>query len=336
MIKKSKRLTKRVESSMVQKQILYYLYQYLTISQISKLRKTSRTAVYNTVNKLIEQKKLRKIGGGYEITEKGLHFLNGSCSKQIRLHNLAFKIYIFNKPRNWELRRNKIVQTRVLSKRINLTNNYYEIHSFSNIKVKTTNNSIIFYMPYIYGNNTDECFKQALDYLWDSISKIEHLFKIILIKERKCNMEIISQHYAKLQDSLAKIYKIENNKLYVKDDLGDVWLICDYSFRVNELETINKITAKEDMDIVQNFLNDLRKNPVTFSNVLQLIREVAGNQLIYSKNWESHLGIYKSINKQVGSLNKGIKKLNKLVGNVLKENKKLKLGDQKQLGEYLT
>jgi len=332
--KEVKKVTKQVERSIVQKQILYYLTQYLTIPQISKLRKTSRTAVYNIINKLIEQNKLRKIGRGYELTENGLHFLNKSYPDLIRLHNLAFKISIINSPKNWELKRNKIVSIRSLSKQINLNNNSYEIHCFSNIKIKTTSNSIIFYMPMFYGKNTDDCFQQGLDMFFNSINKVENLFKIILIKDRKCNIEIISQHYAKLQDSLAKTYRTENNKLYIKDENGNIWLIADYSFRVDELETIYNKTAKEDMDTMQLFLNDLRNNPVTFSNVLQLIRENAGNQMLYAKNWESHLGIYKSLDNKVGDLSREIKRLSRVFKQTIKENKKYKLGSQLTLGDF--
>ena len=144
-------------------EILKYLTQYLTITQIAKQRKCSRTAIYKGIYKLLDKGLIRKIGMIYEVTDTGLHYLNGFSKDKIRLHNLAFKITIFNKPKDWDIKRNKIVDCRASSKAVGLSNNQYEIHSFSNIKVKTTNNSIIFYMPTYYGKNTDECFKQALD-----------------------------------------------------------------------------------------------------------------------------------------------------------------------------
>jgi len=322
-----KEVTKKVESNESRHQILYYISQYLTISEIAKLRKTSRTAVYKIINKLIELNQLRKIGTGYEITENGLHYLNKYSSGLIRLHNLAFKVLILNRPINWELKRSKVVESRVLSKQVDLNNNSYEIHNFSNLKIKTSNNSVIFYMPHIYGKTTDECFQTALDYLFKSIPKIENLFKIVLIKDRKANIEIISSHYAKLQDSLAKIYKTENNKLYVKDELGTVWLIADYSFKVNELETINANTAKEDMDSVQSFLNDLRRNPATFTNVLELVKSVAANQVIFDKNMSSHI-------EAIQTLSKEVKRLSRVFKSTIKENRKYKLGTQKTLWDF--
>lgn len=319
--------TQEVEFNNTSLQILKYLTQFITIKKISKYVKISRTATYKHINKLLEKELIRRIGNSYEVTEQGLHTINKYSTGLIRLHNLAFKLTILNKPNNWELKRTKIAEIRSFSKQIELNNNSYEIHNFSNIKIKTTNNSIIFYMPSFYGKDTDDCFKQALDSLFRVIPKVESIFKIVLIKDRKANIEIISSHYAKLQDSLAKLYKAENNKLYVKDESGNIWLIADYSFRVNELETIYNKTAKEDMDIVQGFLNDLRKNPINQSQLMGMIGQVTANQLIFAENMKSHINAIQTLSKEV-------KRLSKVFKSTLTENTKLKLGTQKTLFEY--
>ena len=300
---------------------------FLTVKEIAKYRKVSKTAIYRRIYKLLEKGLIRKIGRTYELTDLGINRLNSliGLPQRLRLHNLAFKITIFNKPKGWDIKRNKIVQCRAYSKATELNNNQYEIHCFSNIKVKTTSNSIIFYMPSYYGRNTDECFKEALDNLWQVVPKIENLFKIILIKDRKCNIEIISQHYARLQDSLAKIYKEEDNKLYVKDEEGNIWLIADFSFKVSELETIYNKTAKEDMDTMQNFLNDLRKNPATITQVTEMIRSVTTNQMIFDKNMKSHLKILNRLGKAVDNLTTAVERRN------VKDNWR---DNQKTLNEY--
>ena len=299
------KVTKEVTNNDLE--VLKYLTEFLTIKRIAELKKVSRTAIYKVINRLINRAMIRKIGKAYEVTEQGLHTINRLSPNKIRLHNLAFKLSILDKPRNWELNRSKILDLRVLSKQVNLKNNSYEIHSFNNLKVKTTNNSIIFYMPTFYGISTDECFKEAIDSLFKAIPKIENLFKIVLIRNRKANIEIISQHYARLQDTLARLYKTEGNKLYISDELGNIWLIADYSFRVDELETIYNKTAKEDMDVMANFLNDLRKNPATISQVLNAIQQVTANQMIYAKNQETHIGLYKSISREMRGLSKAIR-----------------------------
>lgn len=316
-------------------EVLKFLSQFLTIKEIAIQRKVSKTAVYKVIYRLEEKGYIRRIGKAIEITEDGFHRLNSfiQSSNQLRLHSLAFKLSILYKPKNWELQRNKIVSLRNLSKQIDLNNNSYEIHTFSNIKIKTTNNSIIFYMPTFYGKTTDECFKEALDTLFKSIPKIESMFKIGLIKDRKANIEIISQHYAHLQDSLAKIYKTQDKKLFIYDELGNLWLIADYSFRIDELETIYNKTAKEDMDTIANFLNDLRKNPATITNVLEMIREVTASQMIYAKNQETHIGLYKAISREIRGLSKEIKYFKNSESKKIKDN--LTNGTQKSIGDFI-
>jgi len=325
MAKKQKnQVEKKVESyyelTQTQFEILKYLTQFLTISQIAGLRKTSRTAVYKVINQLLRKGAIRKIDKIYEVTDQGkqgLHSFIGFTNR-IRLHNLAVKINILNKPTNWELKRSKLASIRVLSKEIRLKNNKYQIHSFSNVKIKTTTNSIIFYLPSTYGNSTEETFQQSLDLLWKSIPKIESLFNIILTKDRKTNIEIISNHYARLNDSLAKKYRKEGNKLYIKDKEGKIWLVSDASFRVDETEAIDTIKAKEDMDIVHNFFNDLRKNPATVTEILNLVRENSANNIALSMNFKSHI-------KAIQELGGGVDKLTKAVSGIARENKLLKL-----------
>lgn len=325
----NKKVIKEVKNT--EYELLKYLSQFLTIKQISILRKTSRTAVYKGIYSLLNKSLIRKIGKSYELTDEGFSRLNSfiKSSNQIRLHNLAIKIKILNKPNNWDLMRSKIVEIRNLSKQVDLTNNSYQIHSFKSLKVKTTTNSIIFYLPSIYGSNTDICLSEALEMTFKAIPKVESIFKINLIKDRKVNIEIISSHYAKLQDSLARIYHNENNKLYVKDESGKVWLIADFSFKVDELETIDNLRSKEDMDTVKEFLNDLRKNPATMTNVLEMIKMVTANQVIFDKNFQSHL-------KAINTLTKEIKGFGMAIKDIKQDNQtmKLKLSHQTKLGDF--
>lgn len=322
-----KEVIKKVENN--EYELLKCFSQFMNVKDISKYRKVSKAAIYKGRDRLIGKGLLRSVGKNYELTDEGFSRLNSfiQSSNLIRLHNFAIKIKIINKPKNWDLMRSKIVELRDSSKEIKLTNNDYQIHSFSSIKVKTTTNSVIFYLPSIYGKNTDICFQEALEMVFRAIPKVESMFKILLIKDRKANIEIISSHYAKLQDSLAKIYHNEKDKLYVKDESGNVWLIADFSFSTDELETIDTNRAKEDMDTVKEFLNDLRKNPATITNVLEMIKMVTANQVVFDKNFQSHL-------KAINALTVEVKGLGNSIREVREENKKLKLGSQKSLFDY--
>ncbi|MBU0958136.1 MAG: MarR family transcriptional regulator [Nanoarchaeota archaeon] len=315
--------------SQIQFEVLKYLTQFLTITEIAKQRKTSRTAVYKQINKLLEKGYIRKLDKSFGVTDlgnRGLHSFIG-FTNNIRLHNLAIKIQLKQKPRNWDLKRTKLAQIRIHSKQVNIKNNSYEIHPFSNVKIKTTTNSIIFYLPATYGKNTDEAFKTALDILWKSIPKVEDMFNIFLIKDKSINLEIISNHYSKLQDSLAKLYRKQGDKLYITDEKGKVWLIADFSFRVDELETIDTIKAKEDMDVVKSFFNELRKEPVTTTQILGMIRDVTANQVVFDRNMKSHIEVIRGIGKGMNQLTKALKE-------VKTENIKLRQKQQTSLEDF--
>lgn len=316
---------KNVESNYI---ILLYLSQFLTPKKIAELEKISFQAVYRRINNLIKKGYVRKVSGSYELTEGGLNLLAGLHKSLLRLHNLKFKIKIIYAPKNWELKRKRILILRNnFAKEISLKNHSYQVHTFGNIKVETTTKSIIVDMPNFFGRTTEECFSQAMNTLFTKLPLIESTFDIVLVKNRKVNIEIISQHYAKIQDSLAKLYRIEGNKLYVTDDKGKVWLIADYSFRQDELETISTESADEDMNTVKSFFDDLRKNPCTMTEALGLIRDVTANQIVFDKNMASHI-------EAVRLLGANVKRLVKVIGGLKLENIKLKEKEQTTLGDY--
>lgn len=297
-------VTKKVESSSsflsnAQQEVLRGITNFLTITQIAKYRKTSRASVYSILKGLEKKNLIKKIGRLIELTDKGketLHSLTRS-KKLIRLHNLVIKVKILESHLNWELKRNKIFLIKGYEKTIGLNNNSYDFLRMQNIRIKTTSKSILLELPNTYGKNTDEAFKKALDLFFEVIPKIENRLNIKLMKDSYLNIEIISQHYAKLQDSLARLYRIKDKKFHVKEG-GEVWLIVDYSFRTDELETINIINAKEDMDIVQGFFNHLRNNPkfaqdlASKQSLLEVnVNTFAKNLEAYNKNIELHIKV---------------------------------------------
>lgn len=253
-----------------QSEILKACSNFLTIKDIKEYRKVNRSSVYKVIKILLKKGLIfRKERGIYELTEagkRGLHSLIG-LSYKLRQHNLAIKIKVLESPKNWDKKRSQIITMPCFNKRVQLKNNTYDLLNLGKIQLKITSQSIIFRLPTILATTIDEAVLQAMGLLYETIPKVESQFKIKLIKDYKANITIISQEYARLNDSLARLYKEEDNKLYVTDDEGKVWLIADYSLSVNELETISPDRADEDMRIVHAFLNDLRKFPITLSEM---------------------------------------------------------------------
>lgn len=289
-------------------EILYALSRFLTISEIANYRKTSRAAIYKGINALIQKGLLRKTGRIYEPTDKGREGLHSShgLQNQFRLHNFAIKVKVLGSKRGWELRKNQLLTLKSFTKSIDLKSGSQEIYNLANIKVKTTPSSIVFYMPTFYGKTPEIALNQALNLFFEAITKVENLFKITLTKDRKFNMTIISQHYAKINDTIAKLYRKEEDKLFITGADGKVWLIADYSFQTDELETIHPINAQDDMNTVSKFFNDLRKNPTTPGQLLQMIQGVVANQVVFDKNMQSHIQAVKDLGSGVRALTKAV------------------------------
>ena len=299
-----------IKITQVQAEILNGISNFLTISDIAKHRKTSRQAIYKGIKILKEKGMIKKVGLAWRLSgagKKGLHSLMGFTHK-LRQHNLHVKIDVLESPVNWDKKRNQLIQLPYFNKRVSLKNNTYDLLSYGNIQIKTTSKSVIVKLPTIFDQSVEGAVIQAMDIFYNKIPSIENLLKIKLIKDQKCNITFISQEYAKLDDALAKIYKKNEQKLYVTDEHGELRFIADYSFAVNEFEAVHPNKAGDDMSATNPFLLDLAANPTTFSEVREMITGITRNQLIFDRNMKSHLEILSKLGKAVDQLTDTIKK----------------------------
>lgn len=281
----------------------------LSVSEIAKYRHVSRTAVYKvftTLNKLgLIRNPKRSI---YELTQKGIEGLHSfvALRYKLRQHNLHFKIQVLESPRNWEQKRNEMRQFPYYNKTIKLKNNEQDLFNYGKVQVKTTSKSIILKIPTIYATNWEHAIIQAMQILEDTIYKIEKAFKIRLVKDYKANITVISQEYARIQDALAKLYRQEKNRIYLTGEDGKIWLITDFSFSTDETEFIHPDKATDDVDAIAPFLNDLRKNPITLTEVREHVREIQGvvnswavNQVKHQKVLDQILITFKKIEQRL-------------------------------------
>jgi len=288
-MKKRGALDKQLE--LVRCETLKLLQEGLSISEIAKYRHVSRQAVYDilkTLNKkgLVSHPK-RSV---YDLTEKGISTLHSfvALRYKLRQHNLHFKIKVLESPKNWELKRNEIRFMPYYNKTIKLKNNEQELLNFGRLQLKTTSKSIIIKIPTLYAKDWEHAVIQAMQILEDSLYKIERLFKIRLVKDLKANITVISQEYAMIQDALAKLYRYEENRLYLTGEDGKIWLITDFSFSTDETEFIHPDKATDDVEAIAPMLNDLRKNPTTFSEIRETIKDMVGVQVLNAQNINKH------------------------------------------------
>jgi len=306
---KKKGLSKMVEKTRYE--TLKLIQQGLCISEIAKYRHVSRQSIYKvlkTLNKLgLIRNPKRSI---YELTDKGIKGLHSfhALRYNLRQHNLHFKIGILESKRNWELKRNEIRFMPYFNKTIKLKNNEQELLNFGRLQLRTTTKSIIVKLPTIYAKNWEQAVIQAMQILEDSLFKIENLFKIRLVKDYKANITIISQEYASIQNALAKLYRSEGNRIYLTGDDGKIWLITDFSFSTDELEFIHTEKATDDVDAIAPFFNDLRKNPITFTEIREDIKGVLEVQRAEAQNKIKHQAVLDKILLTFDKLNKRLDK----------------------------
>lgn len=306
-MKRGKGFTKRVE--LARFELLKLIQQGLSISEIAKYRKVSRTAIYKTLSTLVSKGLVTNPHrSAYELTDKGINGLHLMVASRynLRQHNIHFKIEILESPKNWSQKRNEIRFMPYFNKKISLKNNEQELLNYGKLQLRTTTKSIIIKIPTLYSKNIEEAIIQSMDILEESIPKIENLFKVRLIKNYKGNITIISQEYAKIQDALAKLYHSENNRLYLTGDDGKIWMITDFSFSVDETEFIHNTRATDDVDAIAPFLNDLRKNPTTLTDIrshmgeLQsVVQGVLHNEVKHQKVLDEILITFKKLNERL-------------------------------------
>jgi len=290
-------------------ELLKGLSDGLNITDIAKYRRVSRQAIYEVLLRAIDKGLVEKLKrGAYSITNKGIQTLHSfvALRYKLRQHNLHIKIEVLESPKNWNLRRNEIRQMPYFNKKIKLKNNEQDLLNFGKLQIKTTSKSLIIKMPTIYSTDWEDAIIQAMGILEESIPKIENQFKIRLIKDYKANIKIISQEYARIQDALAKLYRSEGNRIYLTGDDGKIWLITDLSFSTDETEFIHPNNATDDLDAIAPFMNDLRKNPTTLSNireetmqVLEVAKASMQNEIKHQKVLDEILIAFKKINERL-------------------------------------
>lgn len=290
-------------------EVMKYLHEGLSVSEIARIRKVTRRSIYKVLQTLINKGLVAKKGYGvYGLTEKGMQGIHSfvGLRYKLRQHNLHFKIRVLESRKNWDKRRNEIRQFPYFNKTLKLKNNEQDLFNYGRLQVKTTTQSVIIKMPTIYAADWESAIVQAMGILEDAIFKIEKAFKVRLIKDYKSNITIISQEYARIQDALAKVYRKEGNRLYLTGDDGKIWMITDFSFSVDETEFIHPEKATDDVDAIAPFLNDLRKNPTTLTDIRNHVGELQAvvnsdlhNRVKHQKVLDEILTAFRKINDRL-------------------------------------
>ena len=298
-----------------EKEILTLLSnEYLTIKQIALRRKTSVRAVQKIV------KKLRKKGVINSANKAVRNFQ--STRFAIRLHAQEFHINIIFKDERYKELQKKSNYIYIDGNTIRLSKDSIEIYSAQEF----------------FGDNTIKAFSRSIEYWNRLFVKLENQFKIIILKHRVDNIKLVNEHYAEVNNELAKECEIKGERIKIHtDEDGKMWFTIDKSFNVNEAETLHPETAKRDMqEVIQPFFNDLRKgNFYTPSEMKEILNQLIYNQAQQATNIGKSIELENKLAINIKEHLKLVRRLNKAVDWVTEEKKYVqRTREQKTLKDF--
>ena len=131
-------------------------------------------------------------------------------------------------------------------------------------KVWLCKQSIVLYFPKsasFFKRSAEAAKREAVYRFLQVIRKLETTLNTSFKIKKKYQFKIFNQHYALINNEIAKHYHRENKKLQVRGKDGKVWLLVDNSFNLHELEGVHSTRSQTDIDEgVVPFFNKVRDN----------------------------------------------------------------------------
>jgi len=306
---------RKIKLTNAEKEILHLITdEFLTIKQIAKQRDCTIQAIYKVIKSL---KQKGAYDGGLNKVEKIESTFNQS---DIRLHGQEFNIRILWQDSKYQELLQKSNTLFLDGNTIRLYKNSIEIYSGQSF----------------YGKSPEEAENKSLEYWNRLLARLEHDFNVGLLKSRARNIKIVNQHFARGNSEICDNARANKERIwiYASED-GKLAYITDDSFGFREDETVHPITAKPDRKAVDKQVNDWRINdPPTNSELATNINNFVLGFDTYGKNILTHINVLNQMAQSQKAQTQAIKQLTKVMKGVLKENKKLKLGSQKELNEW--
>ena len=270
----------------------YHISQGLNPTQIAKKYNCSKSLISYYIKKLKKLKLIKKVGyGTWETTSKQVkdYYKDGKQNlnllKDVRGHGFQFKLIIKNDLINWNKRVEFLTKHNInfslVGNKGSIVRIIYKKH-----KVWLCNNSIIVYYPRsmsFFGRSAKNSRKEAIHYFYTLIRSLEgHLHANFKIRG-KYLFKIPKRHYALIKNELAGYYLKEGKKLELRTEEGELFGLIDNSHNLKELELVHPKTAERDTDEVVNpFMNTLRRNPLILNEIEDRIKKLSTNQMNFT------------------------------------------------------
>jgi len=224
---------------------------------------------------------------------------------------------------NSETRKKLIEKTNLANRKIE--HGIYKIRVLGH-KIWFCEEGILVYFPPnldYRGDSAKDTKNQAIYEFKRVIKRISNLIRLDLTEKGKLLFTVDKQHYADIEHELAIEYNNVKKKFKVVGDDGKVWLLIDFSHRINEFEYVDSKKSDVDRDeCLAPHFNDLRQHyqqtgeAIKISSILfvlnkmgKQITDVTKNQAIFDANMKSHISAVKGLGKGVSKLNKLLDKM---------------------------
>jgi len=294
-------------------------------SEIKESLGISKQLLYYHLRRLKQQGLVDKVGYGvWEVKSKVSTKV--ATSSEVRGHAFMWKVKS----------RSKVNYIKILeSKGINYNKIKLGCPSilFNDRKIWLGKENIIIFEPESFiGSSAVDTRKYAVLRLIEVLQALE---KELGINLRPYEFKVARHHYSLIKNCLAQQVNKAGQKIEVYNENG-MWFLIDNSYNLNEAETIHNKSALIDSIGIQKYFNEHKetKFEVTpkfimsgLSEQIKVASMIQQNQLVFAQNMESHIEAIQTLSKQV-------KRLSRVFKSTLIENRKLRLGSQKILGDW--
>lgn len=238
-----------------------------------------------------------------------------SGSKDIfELHNLGYVVKLLNKPDWWNKRKSTLMRLKEWQfSNHNFgkdnSNPYQQIMNEDFVIQTYPESLIIIHRKRYYSDNPYEIIEEGIIKTLDILKFLEQRFRFNFFPSGVPCINLRANDFNRIKDFLAEKCKQEGRRFLVETKVGKCWV--DYSEPFGKeantpdiQETLEKVTK----DFLEN-------KPMLNSELQNAIYQVTSNQLMFNKNFESHV----SSIKQLGNSAEANAKTVELLAGVVKE-----------------
>lgn len=240
-----------------------------------------------------------------------------SQANEIRGHAFQFKLKIpkdIAKSTKWTNREEIFNRLGIKYRKLNLFGGGQGLEVRGR-KVHITQKSLIVYEKASFiANEAKKSKSYAIDTFKSIIKELENKLKADFSEFGKYKFRVTKAHYSLINNSLAKQYERNGEKLEVYNENG-LWFVIDNSFNLHEAEVQQnqegESKAIDRTEGAKKFMNEMDQTEwqVTPKFILNQMHGIQNNQEVFAKNMQTHIEAVKNLSEAVTELRKEIRNL---------------------------